>query len=336
MKCLRVAAPFLLILMLATCATGPERIPAPANATPDASNTGPTLLIRMDVGFANDSRGTGPHTADYLSDGTVVRWINAGPACVPGMSCGTLERNTLTATGLAALLALVAKDADLLATPRAFKHALVPGLPSSRSPTIINTFVLERPDGSRYTVSAPSTSSLDAGDWAPDPAIERLGALAEVMVDPATLVGSAGLTSPAWEAYRPAKTAVFIRFSEGKPYSEGSFSGPTIADLSETGWPFAGDPDTFGAAFTPNSSEHFLEGATFRCAFLPSADAMPALASLRPIGGGTAAGYLASGAIWHSGALRWSARSPTMRFSLKAVALLPEDAAASCANALSY
>ena len=329
MKPLRVAL-LLFFLILGACASGQGlgRIPAPANPAPDASNAGPNLLIRLDEG--QKGFGVGRHSADYLSDGTVIRWTDAGEMCERGRPCGTLERNTLTSTGLAALRARLAKDADLVAEPREIHAKSVSGY---------NTFVLERPDGSRYTVSAPDINSpyfnSSGGNWVPDAATERLSALAEAMVDPKTLVGANGLSNPAWEAYQPAKTAIVIRFSEGEPYWEGSFSGPTIVDITETGWPFEGTPDTFGGVFTFDTTD--FPGDAYRCIFLPSTDAMRALASLpRSIGGEDAAGYLASGAFWRSGGLRWSAKSPTTRLSLMAVALLPEDAAASCANALSY
>jgi hypothetical protein len=313
----------------------------PLNAQATAAPGAPTLLIRLDLGDGNF--GPGSHTADYLSDGTVIRAI-----CLPYELCGTLERNTLTATGLAALRALLSKDADLLAQPATLKSQMLPGKFASGRGDIVNTFVLQRSDGSRYAVSAPSTDSFDASDWAPDPGIKRLGSLAQVLVDPGTLAGPAGLANPTWEAYQPAKTAIFLRFETVDvyvPWSTTDSNGITIGsldgtavlpDISQTGWPFAGDPDTFGGSFVPDKSGGYPLGA-YRCAFLPSADALTAIARLPgSVGTDYAASELAGGGTWLSGALSWNAKSPTTGLSLVALALLPEDVTASCASVLSY
>ncbi len=212
----------LLVLVLAAFALGPGRslipgmdgIPVPSDAVPAGAHGPSGLLIRLNVDYdQGPDHGFGRHTADYLVDGTVIRWTNAGAACEPGMSCGVLERNTLTAAGLVALRALLAKDADLLTRPATIEPQIVPGQSTTGRPNMINTFVLEQPDGSRYTVRAPSASSYDAAAWAPDPAIQRLNALAKDLTDPAALLGAGGLVNPAWEPFQPAKMAVFISIS---------------------------------------------------------------------------------------------------------------------------
>jgi hypothetical protein len=337
-------------LVLVACATtGPtvrslgSAIPVPANPTSDVANPAPALLVRLDVGDLNDR---GRHTADYLSDGTVIRWTDAGTACQREQPCGASERNTLTAAGLAAVRALLAQDADLLGRPRAFEPQVLPGKQPSGRPRIIDSFVMEGSDGSRYTVNAPSPASFDAPSWARDPAIERLNALAATLADPATLVGASGLANPTWTPYTPEKTAVFVRFLEIEPapsptpHSDSSL--PLIgvlgyfpyADISDIGWPFAGTPETFGSPFTPAPSADFWHlGTAYRCAFLPTADALTGIGRL-PAAGATihAAGDLAYGVDWTGGFLRWSGKSPTTGLQLGADVILPEDAGSSCAD----
>ncbi len=296
---------------LATVVIGSGRslIPGPSSVQATAAPGAPTHLIRLDTG--NDERGVGRHVADYLSDGTVIR-----------LNGKTLERNTLTATGLTALRALLAQDSDLLA----FNPQILPSEPSN--PNTTNTFVLAQPNGSRYTVNAPSLTAPDGSVWATNPAFARLGTLAAALLDPATLVGVAGLAQPIWAAYQPTQMAVFIRFANVDP----QFAAEGLApDISSTGWPFAGAPDALGTTFTDPS------GIDRRCAFLPRADVEKALISLpNSVGGSLAAGQLASGVTWHSGTLLWGAKSPTTSLSLIVVPLLPEDVAASCADALAY
>jgi hypothetical protein len=343
-----VALAVVIAVALATVATGPGRslIPVPLNAQATAAPGAPTLLIRLDVG--QESFGPGTHTADYLSDGTVIRWTGAGVIC-QSEPCGTMERNTLTATGLAALRALLSKDADLLAQPADLKSQILPGksvLPYGDS---VNTFVLQRSDGSRYAVSAPSADSANASNWVLDSGIKRLGSLAQALLDPGTLAGPAGLASPTWAAYQPVKTAIVLQFFVADVYvpwsttdsngiTYGSLDGTAVLpDISQTGWPFAGDPDTFGGSFVPEKSIPGLGlGTAYRCAFLPSADALTAIARLpRSVGTSYAPSELAGG-IWLSGAMSWNAKSPTTGLSLAASALLPEDVTASCASVLSY
>ena len=172
------------VLVLAACAApGPSVISVPARVGPSG------LLVRLDVGYQGFDLG---HRADYLTDGTVIRWVN-GTACGNGQPCGTLERNSLTATGLTAFRALLAHNADLLAQPMVVKRQIAAGTQPLLRGDIEDAFVLERPDGTRYTVQVPSTTSQDANTWVPDPAITRLNALAAAMLDPATLVGAGGL-----------------------------------------------------------------------------------------------------------------------------------------------
>jgi hypothetical protein len=305
-------------------------------STPDPENAGPTLLIRLDVGYLNKRRGS-RHTADYLSDGTVIRWTSSGLVCQIAPPCGALERNTVTAEALTALRALLAEDSDLLGRPRTFEPQLLPGRSWSGRPTIFDTFVSGQPDGSRVTVHAASTTSFDAPNWAPDPAVDRLNALVATLVDPSTLAGPAGLSDPTWTPYTPEKTAVFIRFYEGEPEPtvigmlDGYVPNPDISDL---GWPFAGNPETFGSSFTPTlSADSSALGTAYRCTFLPTADAVMGIGRLpESTGAFLAAGDLASGFDWLGGTMRWSAKSPTSRFDLVATTILPEDAGASCAD----
>jgi hypothetical protein len=317
----------------------------PVNPASDVANPAPTLLVRLDVGVIN-GRPPSRHTADYLSDGTVIRWTDAGTVCQPEQ-CGALERNTLTSAGLAAVRALLAHDADLLGLPRAFKPQFPPGKQMSGRPGLTNSFLMEGSDGNRYTVTTPSSASFDAPSWAPDPAIERLNALAATLADPATLVGASGLADPTWTPYTPEKTAVFIRFvgvepvatptpkSSGLPLIGMLDGAPKYADISDIGWPFAGTPDTFGSTFTPDptAGSRASAGMAFRCAFLPTADAATGIGRLpAAIGASLAAGDLASGVDWTGGYLRWSDKSPTTGLSLAAAVILPEDAGSSCAD----
>jgi hypothetical protein len=325
-------ARLLFCLALSACATGPGRslIPVSSSAEPSAPPDAPNLMIRLDTGNSGDTRGVvDRHVADYLSDGTVIRVSEVGLSCSSVRSCGTLESNTLTPAGLATLRALLAKDFDLLAEPRNVQPQMLPDKVRAPRADVLNTFVLERPDGSRYTVTSPSASSFNASTWAPDLVIERLNALAEALVDPATLIGAGGLANPAWETYRPARMAVFIALSNVDPQFVSEGLGH---DISLTGWPFEGTPETFGTAYTGPGS------ARRRCAFLPSADAMAAIASLESAAmGSLAAGMLTSGKTWWSGGgMLWDPKSPTASVDLSVVALLPEDTAASCVDARSY
>lgn len=354
MKPLRTAVLVLLPLVLVACATtGPtvrsqdSAIPVPANPTSDVANPAPTLLVRLDVGYLT-GHAQARHTADYLSDGTVIRWTSSGLVCQAVSPCGALERNTLTAEALTALRALLAEDSDLLGQPRTFKPQLLPGRSWSGRSNIFDTFVSGQPDGSRVTVHAASTTSFDAPNWAPNPAVDRLNALVATLVDPSTLAGPAGLSDPTWTPYTPEKTAVFIRFVSIEPVAtptpqsdsrlpligllDGTFPYP---DISDTGWPFAGTPDTFGSPFTPEPSagSRASVGMAFRCAFLPTADAAAGIGRF-PVGTGATlvAGDLASGVDWTGATLRWSGKSPTTGLSLAAAVILPEDTGRSCAD----
>jgi hypothetical protein len=311
-------------------------IPVLSDAVPAGAHGPSGLLIRLNVDYdQGPDHGFGRHTADYLVDGTVIRWTNAGAACEPGMSCGVLERNTLTAAGLVALRALLAKDADLLARPATIGPQMLPGQSTSGRPNMIDTFVLEQPDGSRYTVRAPSASSYDAAAWAPDPAIQRLNALADDLTDPAALLGGGGLVNPAWEPFQPAKMAVFISISPAPSQADPTpivnaqgivsipFGGPKYREMS---WPFEGTPETFGTAFNGRYS-------ISRCAFLPSADAVAAIAGLPQMPSRDfAAGDLAEGSAWQSESGIW--RDDVINLTM--VGLMPEDVAGSCADALAY
>ncbi len=286
MKLLRIGA-LLLPLALAACgmmtSPTPSLIPVPSGPVPTASPGAPTLVVRLDRD--NGDRGAVQHIADVLSDGTVLR-----------LNGQNLETNTLTTSGLSALQALLAQDMDLLATPASIKPVLAPGKTTSGRATIFYTFVLMASDGTRYTVSVPSTQSADVSAWVPDPAIDRLNTLANDLLDPTNLTGVGGLTSQAWKTYQPTQVAVFIRFTDGAhavaPTPTVVSSGlpnigpldglPVLPDVSGGNWPFADAPDTFGGAVTPSASERSIlgPGTTYRCAFLPGTDALAAAARL--------------------------------------------------------
>jgi hypothetical protein len=317
----------LIPLALAACAApGPAAVSVPAKLIPSG------LLIRMNWG--GDDRGLNAHNADYFSDGTVIRWVN-GSACENGQPCGTLQRNVLTPAGLATFRDLLAEDADLLAGPMVVESVTAPGThPLGRGETTA-VFVMERPDGTRYMINFPSTTSKDSNTWIPDPAIIRLNALAEVMSDPATLVGASGLADPTWTAYQPIATAVIVTTSASAwpPV----FDGPFGPDIEETGWAFGGAPDTFGTIFAPEPSNglHWSDAdSTYRCAFLSSDETVKAISSLPgSTGAGMAKGRLAAGGVWWSGAMRWGDH---IDLGMRVVGLLPEDVAGSCSDAFIY
>ena len=176
----------------------------------------------------------------------------------------------------------------------------------------------------------------------PDPAITRLNDLADVMADPVTLVGANGLAHPVWEAYQPSAVALFVRMTAAPPeitpsvtkdgIAVGPFPTIYVPDLHKTGWPFGATPDTIGVAFAPYASnDRFAPvAATYRCAFLANADAMSGIASLPDAGESLAASEMAAGGSWAAGGERWD----NVDLVLRAIALMPEDVAGSCAEAL--
>ena len=298
------------------------------------ARTGPSgLLIRFDYGWKGF--GQGRHNADYLTDGTVIRWVN-GTDCGPytGDPCGTLEQNTLTASGLAAFRALLAQDADLLAGPMVFTSQVADGMQPIGHGDKANTFVLERTDGTRYMVEVPSTTSQDAGTWVKSPAITMLNALAEAMMDPVTLVGAEGLTSPTWTTYQPKAAAVVVNLSQEGPPDP--FDGQLYGtDVQKTGWPFGGTPDTFGSIYTPGPSDkYFMSDHTYRCAFLDYDATVAAFNQFTPrVGATLAARDLASGAQWRAGLMRWG---DNLALGMSSTTILPEDLAGSCDDAFAY
>jgi hypothetical protein len=313
-------------LIFAACGTpAPSVVSVPARVGPSG------LLIRLDVN--THSNGVGRHSVDYLTDGTVIRWVN-GTACDRGQPCGALNRNALTASGLAALRALLAQDADLLAEPMVVKSQITPGTYPLRDGETTEVFVLERPDGTRYVVEAPSTTSSNAALWVPDPRITRLNALAEAMLHPETVIGAGGLAGPTWMQYQPSAMAVVVILSASA--QPPAFDGPYGLDIQKTGWPLGGSPDTFGATFAPNVSTSLFTASaanTYRCAFLSYDDALKAITSLPDSGGSHALDRMAAGEVWGRGTLRWGDK---VDFGMWAVALLPEDVAGSCDDAFTY
>ncbi len=323
---LRRAALVSLVLLVSACAAasrttsddGPTMISSPAK-----------LLVRLDTG--NIFYKVGQHVADYLTDGTVIR-----------LHDGKLETNKLTATGLATVQALLDRESDLLSGPGRFEPKLVRSALLFGPGTIGYHFILPAPDGSRFIVSSVNAWSPDAKNWVPDPAIDRLSALAGDLADPASLVGDTGLVDPAWLIYRPARMGVFLAIAPtricGSDPNDNldclSVSPP--AGTSGTDWLFPGDPRAFGTAFT------FAGDTTRRCALLPGAEVDAAVANL-PLSADLAqkardsvAATLASGVTWESGYPFWPAGGPGFVIIVTVVALLPEDVAGPCADALRY
>jgi hypothetical protein len=323
---LRRLALLLVPLALVACATpGPSVVSLPPRVGPSG------LLIRLDYGWKGF--GIGRHNADYLTDGTVIRWNGTGCGAY-GQPCGTLEQNTLTASGLTAFRALLTQDADLLGAPMVVASQTAPGThPINHQDDMADTFVLERADGTRYTVEVPSTTSRDAGTWVQDPAITRLNVLAEAMLDPATVVGAGGLASPTWTPYKPSAAAVVV--TPGTVVTPVPVDSPFGTDIQKTGWPFGGTPDTFGATFAPNPSDTYLLSKNgSRCAFLDNVATVEAFDHLpRAVGTSLVAPDLASGAHWGAGPMLWGDH---LRFGMWATTLLPEDVAGSCADAFTY
>ena len=322
-----VAALVLFSLVLAAC--GRTGIHVSSSPQPTAAPGAPTLLIRLNAG--DDRHGGRRQLADYLSDGSVIRYANRGLACEPGRPCGTLERNTLTGAGLAALRANLAEHAGWLGQPRELFNTV-----AGRA-DIVNTFVLQQPDGARYAVRMPSNRSRNDANWDVELA-ERLDTLAQAMVDPVNLIGPAGLTNPVWQTYQPTTMAVFIRLSAIPPKptpilgTDGTmigmpFDGPSPFKLTGT-WPFDATPGDFGMAFSRP------DGTVSRCGFVDSTN-VPSLTTIVPegAGGSLAAGTLAMGRTWGSGSLEWD---DTTAISLRIVALLPEDVSATCADVMAY
>ena len=328
---IHVAALVLVSLAAVACGQlGNIRVPSdPQPAAPGA----PTLIVRLDWGDA--MIGVRQHAADYLSDGTVIRWSNHdAPPCGRGEPCGILETNTLTATGLGALRARLAEDADLLARPKDLKPTQPIGGREVRTPGIATRFVLERAPGDRYVVSTPGTSAPEARSWVYGPDIKRLDRLAEVLLNPETTVGPEGL-SHAWTTYQPAKMAVFVwvHTIAPKPTQDGKYVGMAFEapqPFKLTGpWPFDAGPRDFGMDF-PAAGDR--RGG--RCGFVDSADIEALTAIVPPGAGGTlAAGTLGEGSSWGSSSLAWDDRTS---FNMRIVALLPGDLSASCADAYSY
>lgn len=322
--CMQHRLPALFLACLALVACGPAKIPVSAGGGSPADGT-PKLLIRLDED--NDERGVGQHVADYLTDGSVIRLNAAGLTCLFGPSCGQLESNTLTPAGVATMQGLLDDNADLLGQPGTFALRPKPNVGSPLRADIEYTFVIERADGSRYTVSAPSLRSRNADKWGSTPDIDRLNALAEAMIDPVTVVGSDGLSDRVWKEDPSTMVAVFVRFSEVSPFIAEEHMVP---DIKSTGWPFEGEADSFGTSFTGT------DGATRRCGFVSRADIKTALAGWSIVGGNLLEPDLTAGHSWGSSALLWRAENPTTTLGVRVVPLLPVDSSASCADAMTY
>lgn len=313
----------LTLVGLALVACGHPGIPVSPGDGQRATGA-PKLLIRLDEG--NDERGVGQHFADYLTDGSVIRLNAAGLHCIGDPGCGNLESNTLTAAGLAALHGVLDKDADLLGQPGAYVQRSRPNMGTGRA-DIKYTFVLERADGSRYAVSVPSLRSEDAAHWEPDPAIARLNALAEAMIDPMTLAGSDGLADRVWKTDPSTNVAVFVWFSDVSPFIAEQHMA---AELKSIGWPFEGEPDSFGKSY-PGTY-----GVNWRCGFVSRADIKTALAGWSAVGGDRLERDLTAGQAWGSEAMLWRDADPTMTLAVRVVPLLPVDSSASCIDAMTY
>ncbi len=317
MKPARVVALLLVTLVVSACATAPG--PATTHQASDPS-VAPQLLIRLDLGTDGYPGFPFGHLADYLTDGTVVR-----------EHAGILESNRLTEAGLATVKATITAGAGLLDQPLRIEplSTIIPVSDTNPMPGMVseplNTFVLERPDGTRYTVSAPSRSQAD------DPIVNGLTALGDALRDPEALVGADGLTGP-WKPYQPAKTGVFLileTVNDPQVVTDG-----VIPHLGQADWPFAGSPLTFGNVFKGPG-----DFVTRRCALLPTDEVLTAFASLSKFGGrfgdGQAAKQVAAGRIWWSDALLWGTVNQYVIVNMQAWSLMPEDGAVSCLDALS-
>ncbi len=310
----RVAALLLCSVALWACAPAPPAIPR---------STGPVrLLVRLNVSFGGSGGFYNDHVADYLSDGTVLR--ATGKAMLPYRP---METNRLTEAGMGSLLTRLASDADLLGTPVQIKprSTMYPADSTHNMPSAIgeyvNTFVLERPDGSRYVVSAPSRHRGSSFATDPDPTVERLTALADALADPANLFGSGAFVETAWRPYEPAMTAVVVGLET--PRFQDIVNDGTVPHVGPATWPFEGSPHTFGTVLAGPASP-----VSRRCAFLPSGEATTALARLpRALGG---AGDR------HMTMTIWVAGSEAALLYVQAFALLPEDDARTCDDALAY
>jgi hypothetical protein len=312
--------------------TGLGRGPARAVGA-DASSAGPKLLIRLDVGRPYAKSGFGPqHVADFLSDGSVVRWASTDDTCRLGFGCGVLERNRLTPSGLASLQALLSRDADLLAGPADFESATDTG--------IDDILVLERPDGSRYTIDVPSPDHHYPGaiEQVRPPEVARLTSLARTLSVPTAVADLDWQTYERdWQTYTPARMAVFVTVYDLPELNPNGFGDRDHSPVL-TGWPFDGNPETFGGAFDDNPVPDYrqLVGRTSsRCAFLRSEEVESALTTLTsPSNGKRMDSIIASGdrarTVW-----RWSDKSPTTGVEMRIVGLLPEDTAGSCIDAIS-
>jgi hypothetical protein len=301
-----------LLLLLCACSSG-QGSPSPVG-----------LVVRLTT-CTNPCEVDTYRTVDYLADGMVIR-----------SQAGTLEANTLTATGMATLRGRLAQDTDLLTGPlRLMGHAVpnTPGQVIAWAQT--DTFFMERPDGSRYAVSAVNSRLPTPATWLHDAATDRLTALSDDLADPVALVGEAGLTQPRWAPYQAALTGVFISLSGLPPCDPStSLDGPLCAAgmmpaISMTGWPFGDSPGTIGTEFRGPGDP----GTTWRCAFLPSDRVRSGIAGLRTPGSSFAKATLDAGTVWGNEGLFWDTTSPQMTIGLAAVPLMPEDEAASCNDA---
>lgn len=142
----RVSAFLLASLALASCAVaaGPTLHPASDPTGP------PRLLVRLNSGVSGWPGYPGQRVTDYLTDGTVIRVHER-----------LLEIDRLTDAGLARVTTRLAAAAALLATPlRIAPRSTILPMDSTRNMPMglvepVNTFVLERADGTRYAVTAP-------------------------------------------------------------------------------------------------------------------------------------------------------------------------------------
>jgi hypothetical protein len=320
-----MASLLLVSLALAACATAPQPTPRPPAYPSDT----PRLLIRLDLGMGGYPGFPYAHDLDYQTDGTVIQ-VRGGTL----ERAGTMQRNRLTEAGLAKLVATVGAAGDLLERPLRIEprstiipvSSTNPSMPMSLSEGV-NTFVLQRPNGSRYTVSAPGRPRLAGA--APDPTVDRLIALADALRDPDALVGPGGLVGP-WETYEATGIAVFLIL---QTIDHQFVTDGVIPHIKPSDWTFEGTPDTFGTEFNGPGT------VTRRCALLSSADAAPAIERLSKVGGGyvdgLAARQIASGLTWGTEVLLWVGGNQATSVYLQARALMPEDGGVSCLDALS-
>ena len=265
------------------------------------------LLVRLDV-CADVC--VDPRREEYLADGRVIHL---------DLQTGRLVERRLSPSGLARVTARLATAAGLLAHDLSVDPVPVPGKTPPGHGATGYTFIAPTAGGGRATVRTVTARSLDSGYWQPDPRIDRLTALGDALLEPETLAGADGWADPGWTRFFPTKVAVFVHVRDGVA----PFSSP---DLGATGWPFGGDPRTFGEPFASPLDAWPIA----RCAVLNAAAADAAAARL-PEGALAPWGYTD---FWRAGTAAWAQRGLELQVSLRSV--LPDQDSLPCGDLFTY